>query len=131
MPTTPSRLTMPPLRSGARVLAALLCMPLAAAAQSRGELLYRTHCLECHTEQRHWRQKQTVSDWPSLRAQVRFWQAQAKLGWDDDDVTSVVNYLNDTHYHLPPASDPKTAGPPPSALQGTTMHAAPAQRRSP
>lgn len=130
MPTTPSRLTMPPMGC-ATVLAALLWMPLPTAAQSRGELLYRTHCLECHTEQRHWREKQTVRDWPSLRAQVRFWQAQAKLGWDDDDVTSVVNYLNDTHYRLPPASDPKTAGLPPSPLQGMTMHAATPQRRSP
>jgi hypothetical protein len=106
-------------------------MPLPAAAKSRDEPLYRTHCLECHSEQKHWRQKQTVRDWPSLRAQVRFWQAQTRLGWGDGDITSVVNYLNDTHYRLPPASDPKTAGLPPNALQDKTTQAAPRRQLSP
>jgi mono/diheme cytochrome c family protein len=108
---------MPPLRPTAALLATLLCMPLAtqaqgqpqplSQAQSRGELLYSTYCAECHSSQMHWREKKTVRDWPSLRAQVAFWQAQAQLGWGEEDITAVARYLNARYYRLPP--DAKTA----------------------
>jgi len=79
-------------------MAALLCTPLAARAQgqpqppapSRGEMLCRTHCAECHSSQMHWREKKVVRDWLSLRAQVTFWQAQARLAWGEDDITEVA-----------------------------------------
>ena len=48
-----------------------------AAAQNRGELLYTTHCIACHSTQMHWRDQKLVTDWPSLKAQVRRWQAGA------------------------------------------------------
>ena len=35
---------------------------------ARGELLYSTHCIACHNEQVHWRDKKLVKDWISLRA---------------------------------------------------------------
>lgn len=98
------------------LLTALLGAPLPSHAQaqaqapSRGELLYTTHCSECHSSQMHWREKKKVNDWPSLRAQVTFWQAQAQLGWGDEDITSVARYLNATFYRLPPPADAKTAG---------------------
>ena len=47
---------------------------------SRGELLYSTHCIACHTEQVHWREKKLVTDWPSLVAEVNRWQGIDKLG---------------------------------------------------
>ena len=97
--------TMPqPLRKVATGLAmALLAVGTApAAAQSRGELLYTTHCIACHNTQVHWRSKKQVVDWPSLRAQVRAWQATAQLAWTDDDILLVAAYLNEAYYHLPP-----------------------------
>jgi len=69
-----------------------------AHAQSRGELLYTTHCAACHNEQMHWRQFRLATDWPSLKEQVRRWQANAKLQWNDDDVDAVAGYLNDSIY---------------------------------
>jgi hypothetical protein len=37
---------------------------------SRGELLYSTHCVSCHTTQVHWRDKKLATDWTGLKAQV-------------------------------------------------------------
>ena len=53
---------------------------------SRGQLLYATHCIACHTTQMHWRDQRVVSDWAGLLAQVRAWQARAQLQWSDADI---------------------------------------------
>ncbi len=65
---------------------------------SRGELLYSTHCIACHGTQMHWRQNKTATDWNTLRSEVRRWQANNALGWNDDDITDVARYLNDLIY---------------------------------
>jgi mono/diheme cytochrome c family protein len=70
--------------------------------QARGEILYRTHCIGCHTTQVHWREKTLVSDWTSLAAQVGRWEKNANLGWSGEDVDAVARYLNAAFYHLPP-----------------------------
>jgi mono/diheme cytochrome c family protein len=95
--------SLPVVRPVVATLLALLCAsaPGGAAAQTRGELLYGTHCLACHTQQMHWRQKKQVIDWPSLRAQVRRWQAADQLAWGDDDIEAVAQYLNTLFYRLP------------------------------
>ncbi len=41
-----------------------------ANAQTRGELLYSTHCVTCHTTQVHWRGNKQAYDWDSLKFQV-------------------------------------------------------------
>ncbi len=69
---------------------------------TRGELLYSTHCLTCHNEQVHWREKKLVTDWASLQAEVRRWEQLSKLGWSGYDVEVVARYLNDLHYRYPP-----------------------------
>lgn len=81
-----------------------------ACAQSRGELLYANHCLACHTAQLHWRAAKVATDWNGLRTQVRRWQGEAKLSWNEDDVLAVTHYLNDSIYHLaiPRATRPTT-----------------------
>lgn len=88
------------------VLAALLSGLAASYAQparepTGGELLYTTHCITCHSDRMHWREKRSVSDWGSLRAQVRRWQAVAGLGWSEEDIGEVARYLNARYYHLP------------------------------
>ena len=91
-------------RPGIRIrLAIVVCGLVAgssAMAQSRGELLYTTHCISCHTTQMHWRDKRAVRDWTSLRFQVRRWQDAASLSWSDGDIQEVARYLNDTIYHF-------------------------------
>lgn len=68
---------------------------------TRGELLYSTHCIACHSAQVHWREKKLATDWTTLRSEVRRWQAVLGLGWDDHDVTLVAQYLNALYYHYP------------------------------
>ena len=86
-----------------------------APESSRGELLYSTHCIGCHTAQMHWRDKRLATDWVSLRMQVFRWQANTGLAWNDNDVVAVSRYLNDLYYHFPaPAS--------PVALQRSSRH---------
>jgi mono/diheme cytochrome c family protein len=77
-----------------------------AMAQSRGELLYTTHCNSCHTTQMHWRDNRSASNWASLKAQVRRWQDAASLGWSDSDILNVARYLNDSIYHFEQTADP-------------------------
>ena len=83
------------------ILAALLVLSGGLAAAdvppsrdvSRGELLYTTHCIACHTAQVHWRAKKLATDWPNLQSQVHRWQGIAGLGWSHEDVAEVARYL--------------------------------------
>lgn len=72
----------------------------AQASPSRGQLLYTTHCIECHTTQMHWRDRRQARDWDTLRTWVRHWQGESRLQWTDEDVDAVARYLNDTVYHF-------------------------------
>lgn len=74
---------------------------LAAAQSGRGELLYSTHCDACHTQQVHWREKKVATNWANLVAEVRRWQANARLAWGAEDVEAVARYLNALHYRYP------------------------------
>lgn len=76
-----------------------------AYAQSRGQLLYSTHCIACHTSEMHWRDKKAATDWTSLRFQVRRWQAEAGLSWSETDISEVTLYLNESIYRYPQTSD--------------------------
>lgn len=68
---------------------------------TRGELLYRTHCIACHTTQMHWRDGHRATDWASLLALVTQWQARSGLAWDADDTEEVARWLNTTIYGFP------------------------------
>lgn len=119
-PTASSRRQPSWLRAGVLLVGVLVTT--AAAAQSRGELLYTTHCIACHTTKMHWRDQRQATDWPSLIVQVQRWQANAALGWNDDDVAAVAHHLNDTIYRFAPA-DPRAAwasGTEPAAIANST-----------
>lgn len=86
-------------------LAVTLAAATGAGAQpdaARGALLYENHCSACHTTQMHWRDARVATDWASLRALVRRWQAAAHLNWGDDEVDEVARYLNQRFYHFEP-----------------------------
>jgi len=65
---------------------------------TRGQLLYSTHCIACHTSQIHWREKKLVTDWGGLVMQVRHWQAISGLNWTEDEIADVAHYLNSAYY---------------------------------
>ncbi len=92
--------------AGAATLVALAsAQPVPKSDTSRGELLYATHCIGCHTAQIHWRDRRLATDWASLEAQVRRWQANTGLGWSDEEVGEVARYLNGLYYHFAAPSD--------------------------
>ena len=66
--------------------------------EARGGLLYSTHCSACHNSTIHWREHELVTDWTSLKAQVKLWQGYTKLRWSEEDIIDVTSYLN-THYY--------------------------------
>ena len=86
----------------ALAVAGMFMGPASAAppAPARGQLLYETHCIACHTTQMHWRAQRRVTDWAPLVAQVRRGQGDARLGWSEADVDAVARHLNDTIYRL-------------------------------
>ena len=69
--------------------------------ETRGELLYTTHCNACHTTKIYWREQKLVTDWSSLKAQVRRWQASIGLNWSEEEIMDVADYLNTVHYGFP------------------------------
>ena len=96
--------------TGPKHLAFALClfcgMHASAYAQPehdepRGKLLYETHCIACHTSKIYWREQKLVTDWGSLKLQVRRWQASIGLGWSEEEIMDVTYYLNAAHYGFP------------------------------
>lgn len=67
----------------------------------RGELLYTTHCIACHSDQIHWRNKKLVTDWKSLRSEIDRWQVVSGLLWNNEDIADVARYLNAIYYRYP------------------------------
>ena len=93
--------------------AVALLAAFAAHAQSRGELLYSTHCIGCHTTKAHWRDGRAATDWPGVVSQVAKWQSANSLSWNEQDVLAVSRYLNVSFNHFEPAA------PLPAASTGT------------
>jgi mono/diheme cytochrome c family protein len=67
----------------------------------RGAMLYENHCIQCHTQQVHWRDKKLATDWESLIKQVDRWQHNAGLRLNENDIEEVSKYLNRNYYHFP------------------------------
>jgi mono/diheme cytochrome c family protein len=80
-------------------------VPTAVSARRKGELLYSTQCIACHTSQGHWRDGKLATNWSSLRAEVRRRQATGMLQQSEEDVLHVTRSLNDTFngFRRPPA----------------------------
>jgi len=69
--------------------------------EKRGELLYAIYCISCHDSEIHWRDKNLVTDWHTLKEQVNCWQSNLGLDWHTDDIADVTGYLNTVYYHFP------------------------------
>jgi len=68
---------------------------------TRGAMLYDNNCIQCHTQQIHWRDKRIATDWEGLIAQVDRWQRASGLEWSKNDIKEVSRYLNAEYYHYP------------------------------
>lgn len=67
----------------------------------RGQLLYETHCIACHTTQAHWRDNSVVGAWSDVLAQVDRWQKTSGQQWGPSEVGDVAAYLNAVYYKMP------------------------------
>jgi tetratricopeptide (TPR) repeat protein len=76
--------------------------------RSRGQLLYETHCVACHSKKIHWRDRKLVTDWATLVAQTDRWQRNSGLGWSGEEVDAVARFLGRQVYRLPEV--PRTRG---------------------
>lgn len=79
------------------------------ADEARGELIYSTYCVGCHTTQVHWREKRLATDWTSLLAQCRRWQRNSGLSLGEDDIAAIARHLNALYYRYP-MTDNKQSG---------------------
>ncbi len=93
---------LPESSSERRELTAALARVELRAVQdrTRGQLLYETHCVSCHSKEIHWRDRKLATSWPALVAQVQRWQRNGGLGWTGEDVEDVARYLDATIYRF-------------------------------
>jgi mono/diheme cytochrome c family protein len=97
--------------AGFFVASQITAQALPRADESRGRLLYETHCIACHNARVHWRAKRAVTDWATLKTQVRYWQRQGGLTWSEADVGDVARYLNSLYYGFELGGDMVTLSP--------------------
>jgi len=74
--------------------AALVAATIDARAQEPlpGQILHDTHCVVCHDSRVYTREERRARDYREIRAQVRRWQQNIGLKWDDADIERVSNY---------------------------------------
>ena len=80
----------------------LLSFPLSAQADdyANGAKLHMQSCTGCHDNSIYTRQPRRVNSLPALGKQVRFCKDNLGLTWFDDEVNSVIVYLNQDHYRF-------------------------------
>jgi hypothetical protein len=66
----------------------------------RGQLLYENHCRGCHESVVHVREKRTAQTLAALEGAVRRWVTAQGLGWGDEEITEVTDFLNARYYKL-------------------------------
>jgi mono/diheme cytochrome c family protein len=86
--------------AGVLAVAGVAAAAQVTAQRARGELLYATHCVACHTTQVHWRDRRLAKDFAGLVHQVRRWAGSAGLGWTDEEIGDVARYLNAAFYRF-------------------------------
>ena len=94
---------MIPTRPASLVVAAFAASSLSVDAQEtvqRGQELYATQCLSCHTERLHQREKSKIRTLADLRAEVTRWSRETKQRFSAEDIEDAVRDLDLSHYRL-------------------------------
>lgn len=74
--------------------------PVAAADIENGDELHFENCTGCHDEAVYIRENRKVQSLERLAVQVRFCKDSLELGWFDEDVDDVVEFLNQNYYRF-------------------------------
>ena len=96
------------MRQGIKILgssmslcaALMLFAPAVCAEFERGQALYENHCQFCHESWAHNREGNRISSIHLLRQSVEAWSVHSGLGWGDDEISDVTDYLNRHFYQL-------------------------------
>jgi len=64
-------------------------------------LIKQAKCMRCHTEATFYSGQTKMESLGDLTSRVKVCESNLKVGWFDDEIDSVVDYLNQTYYHLP------------------------------
>lgn len=80
--------------------AMLLLTPMAAAELERGQALYENHCRFCHESWVHDKVGSRINTLDELRQRVAAWSVHSGLGWDNDEIGDVTEYLNRHFYKI-------------------------------
>lgn len=65
---------------------------------SRGQLLYETHCAACHDQSVHNRKPRKADSIGKIKYWVTRWSTELKLSWSSSDIDAVAQYLNSKYY---------------------------------
>ena len=84
------------------VLSGLLFSPVAVFSTDvqRGKALYENHCIKCHESTLHVREDRRAKTVEDVRSQVVRWSQELGLGWKDQDIDDVRQYLSSTFYNF-------------------------------
>lgn len=66
----------------------------------KGKQLHSEQCVSCHIAEVYTRKERKVTHRAGLESQVETCAVNLNLAWFDDDIDSVVHYLNKTYYHF-------------------------------
>lgn len=82
--------------------AVLAAAAMGARAQEPlpGQILHDTYCVMCHDSRVYTREDRLARDPREIRAQVRRWQQNIGLKWDDADIERVSDYIASKFYRL-------------------------------
>ncbi len=86
--------------AGSSALADNTSHPVPSTLAPRGEMLYTTHCNDCHTREVHWRARKLVTNFQQLHTEVKRWKDHVAKEWTEEEVREVTRHLNDTLYHF-------------------------------
>ncbi len=69
-----------------------------AADLKAGQALHDSACVSCHDSEVYTRSDHRITSAESLRQQVQRCDANLELGWFDEEIENVSQYLNATYY---------------------------------
>ena len=67
--------------------------PVLGTPSARGQMLYENHCTVCHTSVVHVQENHRATSDAAVESWVRRWADDQKLGWTDEEVLDVTDFL--------------------------------------
>lgn len=87
----------------ARILICLLTtLSTSTLAAPTIEATHATQCTSCHSSTVYTRPDRKVSSLAKLEGQVRACDVNLNLGWFDEEILGMTQYLNQQYYHFKP-----------------------------